>query len=366
MTDKTALVASASARATSMPMSGAFNPMLRGPQVVFAPEGEGGGFSIEDAVAHLDAQEDDPADAGGADPAAAAPAATPSEGAASAPEETPAAAENPAEGERETGAEPEAVAPAEPPKYWSQDAKARFAELTPELQAVVLAQEGPREEATAKAKAEAAQVRETAEKELAGVQQLAEQLQTFLPQALQTFRNRWGDNPDWVAFARDHGADKMVIAKAQWESERDQVAKLRQASDQAQAQAHEVYVRGEFEKLKTLDPELTDPQKGVERRTEVSSYLQKLGFPAQAIQKISAVEMSLARKAMLYDQAQAKAAKPNPAPKPAAAGTKPLARGGAAVGSTDPKVQQAQAAGAKFAKSRSIADAIALLNSQGE
>lgn len=376
MTDKNAPVAShlmagASPRAMSTPASGAFNPMLRGPQVVFAADGEGdggggGGLSVEEAIAHLNTHDDEPADAGGAEPAAAAAAEPQSEGATSAPDEAPGAAENQPDGELETGAEPEAVAPAEPPKYWSQDAKARFAELHPDLQAVVLAQEGPREAATAKAKADAEQVRTEAATEMAAIQEFAEQVQPVLAQALKTFRNRWGDNPDWVAFAREHGADHMGVAKAQWESEREQVGRLSQAAAEAEVRAHQVYVRGEFEKLKTLDPELTDPEKGAERRTEVSGYLQKLGIPAPAIQNISATEMTIARKAMLFDQLQAKAAKPTPAPKPAAATTKPLARGAASQGSADPKTKQVQVAGQKFAKTRSIADAVSLLDSMGD
>lgn len=371
MTDKTSLLAGASARAMSTPIGGGFNPMLRGPQVVFAADGEGdggggGGMTVEQAVAHLDTHDDEPADAGGAAQAAAAPAETQSEGAASAPEEPSGEAENLPAGDVETGADAGAVAPAEPPKYWSTEAKARFAELGPELQAVVLQQEGPREEATAKVRAEAEQVRTESAAERAGFQQLAEQLQVLVPQVLQKFRNQWGDNPDWVEVARVHGADKMAVAKAQWEADRDQVQRLEQAAQQAQAKAQGIYVRDEFEKLKTLDPELVDPEKGAERRTEISGYLQKAGIPPQALQKISATEMTIARKAMLWDQLQAKAAKPNPAPKPAAATTKPLARGAASLGSADPKTKQVQVAGAKFAKTRSIADAVGLLDTMGD
>lgn len=314
--------------------------------------------SLEGAVAYLDSLEDDtPA----APEAAAAETSTPSEGATSTPDEAAGQAENLPDGE-ETDAEPEAVAPAEPPKYWSQEAKAKFAELPPELQAVVLAQEGPREEATAKAKAEAAEVRAKAETELQGVQRFAEELQGFLPQAVQMFRSRWGDNPDWVAFAQANGAEAMTVARAQYDAERENLQQVAQATQVAEAKAHDAYVRGEFETLKTVAPELADPQKGPALRTEVTGYLVKQGIPPPAIHKISAVEMSLAHKAMLWDQAQAKAAAPKPAPKPTPPTTRPLARGSAAAGPSDPKAKQVQTAKSSFAQTRSVDGAVALLN----
>ena len=108
---------------------------------------------------------------------------------ASPAEETPDEAEKPAEGDEETP-EPEPVAALDPPPYWKQEAKAVFATLTPEQQAVVLEQEGPREEITAKVKAEAAERRQQADAEIGKVQQLASQLADFLPQALETFNAR--------------------------------------------------------------------------------------------------------------------------------------------------------------------------------
>lgn len=351
------------------------NALMRGAQVCYAPDNGdagGGGFSIDDAVASLNAHEDEePAGAGDGDQAGAAAAAaaddtSQSEGETSSPEEAAGAAETPPDGEEAGAEETGAVEPLEPPKYWSTDAKAKFAALDPELQAVVLAQEGPREQATAKAKDEAAQVKAQAEKQLQDVQTFAEELKTFLPQAVQTFRSRWGDNPDWVAYAQQHGAEAMSVAKVAYEAERAELQRVAQATQQADVKAHHAYVAQEFETLKTVAPELADPEKGAERRTEVTKYLQELKIPNDAIVRISAVEMSIARKAMLWDQAQSKAAKPNPAPKPAPSAQRPLARGGAATGPADPKAKAASTAKNRFVQTRSLNDAVALLDAQGE
>lgn len=329
-----------------------------------AEAGARGALSVDEAVAALDRRErnrpstEEDRDDGD------------SEGAGQASDEAGGWDEDPDVGDDETEAEgdeePGAVERLEPPKYWSKDAKARFAELDPDLQAVVLSQEGPREAAAAKAKADAAQVKQAAETEMAGVHALAQQLHGWLPQAMQALHARWGANPDWVAYAERHGAEAMSIAKARHEAERGQLARVAQAAAAAEARSHQAYVAGEFQKLKGLDPELCDPKRGDELRAEVSRYLQGRNVHPRALLKISAIEMSIARKAMLWDQAQAKAANPRPAPRADVPVTRPLARGGAAAGPVDPKARRAQAAKTRFAKSRSIEDAVALLNAQGD
>lgn len=239
------------------------------------------------------------------------------EGAASAPEEAEGEAEEPAEAE-ETEAEAEAVEPVDPPKYWSQDAKARFAELPPELQAVVLEQEGPREEAAAKAKSEAAAEKQAAQAEIGKVQQLADHLSEFLPQAIEAFKSRWGEAPDWKAYAEEYGAEAMIIAKVEHE---DQLALLQQtarATEIAQTEARQAQVDAEFIKLAEIAPDLADPVEGQKRRAEITRFLEDAGLPKADIRNISAVEMTLARDAKLYREAQA-ALKTRPTPKPASA-----------------------------------------------
>jgi len=310
---------------------------------------QGGALSLDEAVALLDRRDADLSDG-------AADDETEFEGAASAPEEAGEWAEDPRDGEDETEAEElgEVDRPS-PPKYWSKDAKARFAELDPDLQAVVLSQEGPREAAAARAKAEAD-----------GARRLAADLADLLPEAAQRFHAQWGGEPDWAAIAQAHGVEAMAGARAQYEGEKTRLAHAAQLSQVAQRLNHHAYVAAEFERLKSLDPELAHPETGSERRTEVTRYLHDKGLDADSLFQISALEMSLARKAMLWDQAQAKAARSNFTPRPDRPATRALARGGASAGPVDPKARRAVQAANRFAKSRSIEDAVALLNAQGD
>jgi hypothetical protein len=319
---------------------------------------QGGALSLDEAVALLNRRDAESGEAPDGD--------DDFEGAASAPEEASGWAEDP-DGEDEAEAEEEGdVDRLLPPKYWSKDAKARFAELDPDLQAVVLSQEGPREAAAAKAKAEAEQVRHAALQEAAQARHLLAQLADALPEALQSFDDRWGGTPDWAAIAQVHGVEAMQAARGEYEAEKARLDQASQMAGVARRANHHAYVAAEFERLKSLDPELTHPETGTERRTEVTHYLHAKGVPPDALLQISALEMSLARKAMLWDQAQAKAGTFNSTPRPDRPATRALARGGASAGPVDPKVRRAAQARNRFAKSRSIEDAVALLNAQGD
>lgn len=318
---------------------------------------DNGALTVDAAIASLLPAEPVEQEAPAA-PVEAAQEPTEPEGETSAPEEAEAEPVEPAEGE-EAEAEPEPVVAAEPPKYWSQDAKAKFAELPPELQAVVLAQEGPREEAAAKAKAEAAAKVAEAQAEVGKVTQLAEQLADFLPQAVETFKSRWGTDPDWVAYAHEHGAEAMTIAKAQHEAELSQLSRLAAAKQEAETQAHQAFLKVEFAKLAEIAPDLAQD---ATKRQAVVSYLVQAGVPQDALPQISAVEMTIAHKAKLWDEAQAKLkAAPKPAPVPAA---KPAPVRPAASQAQSPQRSVLQQAQARFNLNPSRENAEALLLAQ--
>jgi hypothetical protein len=316
---------------------------------------ESGALSVEQAVAQLAPEPVEQQAPEAPDVAAGEPNEI--EGADQTPDEAEDGAETPAEDTEAEADETEAVAPLDPPKYWSQEAKADFSRLTPELQAVVLAQEGPREEAAAKAKAEAAEVVKASKAEMGKVQALAEHLGEFLPQALETFQSRWGQKaPDWAAVATEHGADQAFILKAQFEAETQQLQQLASAKQQAATLAQQEFVKAEFARLAEIAPDLADPEKGPEKRTAVTTYLVGQGIEPEALRNISATEMVLAHKAMLWDQAQtALKAAPKPTPKPAA---KPApVRPAAAAAQVSPTKQ----AVGRFHQAPTVDNAVALL-----
>lgn len=319
-----------------------------------APTPETGALSVDQAIAQLDTlppeqeQEAAPQEA---------QAQENTEGETSAPEEAEDGAETPDEAGEAEETETEPVAALEAPRYWSQEAKAKFAELPPELQAVVLQQEGPREEAAAKAKQEASEVRQKAEQEIAQVQRFAEALSERIPKWQAAFRSKWGDNPDWVAHAQQVGAEQATLDKLEWEQDRQQLAEAQQAAEIAQTQARKAYI--EAEEAKLAGSELADRTK----RAEVARYLLETGkddVTPERLGQISAFELTLAHKAMLWDRAQAALKTPPKQPVKAPAKT-PVKPAAAAPNTQQRSVTQIAN---RFAQTKSVDDAVALLLSR--
>lgn len=270
--------------------------------------------------------------------------------------------------------ESDGEAEAEPmnaPQWWDAEAKAKFAALTPDLQAIVRAQEDKREAVVARAKQEAAEYRKQADSEVQGVRALADQLGEFVPQAVETFKTRW-DDVDWQAWSqriqsesdpeaatRDLAA--FNSARLAYEEQKAQVEKLQSARIEAEQMAHQAFMREQAEELTRLAPELA---KNPETLNAIGKYLVEQGIPADQLRMISANEAVIAHKAWLYDQAQAKAKASIAPAKPKA----PPVRTVPSVGSGQAPSANRQAAVAKnrFAQTRSVDDAVALLMSRGQ
>ena len=268
------------------------------------------------------------------------------------PAEDASEAEEPGDGgETEDATEAEA-APVDAPQWWDAEAKAKFAALTPDLQAIVLAQEDKREAVTAKAKQEAAEERKAAQLEIQGVRQLAERLGEFLPRAVETFKQQWGE-PDWAAVAREHGADQAFILKAEYDDQQRQIQQIAEAKRKADEQVRIDVLRSENEKLTGT------PLEAVSARQDVVKYLSSVGYDNSELTNATARDLLLAHKAMLYDKAQAalkaKPSKPAP-PAPAKAPVRP-----AAAQSGSPQSRSVAQVSNRFAQTRSIDDAVALL-----
>ncbi|WP_454760615.1 hypothetical protein [Caulobacter segnis] len=170
----------------------------------------------------------------------------------------------------------EAVAPVEPPKYWSQEAKAKFAELPTDLQAVVLAQEGPREEAAAKAEAEAAEARKQAAQEVEGLRAFADQIGQFLPKAVETFKSKW-DDIDWDAWI-DQDPQAAMRGKLQMEAEQAELQRVARVKEQSDQVARQAFLREQGDLLKEKAPEVP-PKAPTSARRSASTWSARASRP---------------------------------------------------------------------------------------
>lgn len=332
-----------------------------------APAADNSILTVEQAVANLDAADNEPE---APETTVAASKEEPNTEAEPAAEdasepETVADGEDAETEESETEAE-EAEQPAiEPPRFWDAEAKKRFGELPRDLQELVLAKETERDKATAKVIEEAALKRKAADGEASRISQLNGVLDKLLPQAVETFKSRW-EGVDWNAVVDQQGAEVALKLQNQMRAEQGVVQQLQAAKNEAEQVQYQKFVEVEAAKLSELAPDLADPKLGPQRKADLGQFLLKSGVPAENLRHISALESALAYDAMRWRNAQAKAseqasaprtqAKPAIAPKPSVKPTAAPARSGSP--------QQARIAQLKSQKNLSIDEATELLDLQ--
>lgn len=304
---------------------------------------------------------------------------------APAPEPEPAAEpeEIPAEPTAEPGEEPTEASPAEtegepaepelpaiePPLFWDADAKETFKGLPRDLQQKLSEQAEKISKDVSKRMQEAAETRKQAEEAAKVFTTKAEQIDGLIQQAEAVNQmDGWGElmalTPAQWSNWLWQDPDQARAAKDQVDLRKAELQRLygaKQEADQArQAQTFNAYLAAQQEELGRIAPHLaTDTAK----KSDIAKYLMDQGVSANDLRGISARQLVLAEKAMNWDLAQKAAKNVKPQPKPAPTPSKPVKP--AASTPTPPAQRATQAVAQKFAKSRSIDDAVALLNSKG-
>lgn len=264
------------------------------------------------------------------------------------------AAETPAEANEGDVETPATVV--EAPTFWSAEGKALFASLPPEAQAAILAEENAVKSLTAKKLEGTAAEKKAAKAERDKFAQLTTRMAEAADKAESAFESRWaGITPDgWSALAQQDPA-KYTALKAQYDAEQHASQQASSVRKEVEATQHADWLSEQAEKLQTLCPELVDPVHGEKNLRELSDYLIQNGAAPESLPHVGAMEMSIARKAMLYDRGVAQLNKPRQ-PAPTRPGLKPS-------GSEAGTAQQRSSASAmaRLSQSGSIDDAVEVL-----
>lgn len=291
------------------------------------------------------------------------------------PEEEPADGDEP-EAEAETEEEPEAedaADPIEPPIFWTGEDKARFAQLPRDMQEIVAAKAQEGVTWARNAQREAAEERQKIQAEIERVSALKVELEQALPAAVDAFTAKWGgvDENVWAELAEINPAEYTKY-HAEYTRDLIQLQRATQAKQQADALTHTSFVQAEAQKLSELAPELAHPETGLSKRKELADYLEGLGVPKERLGHITALEATLALKAMKHDQAQTKAkavAIGTPTKSAAQKVTAPVKaqaiRPAAAPVHTSSKDKQVSALENRLSKTGSVEDAVSLLLAKG-
>ena len=269
------------------------------------------------------------------------------------------------EGEDEAPeAQEEETASIEPPTFWDEHGKKHFSELDPVTQEFILAQDKTSQAAVTRAQMEAADKVRTQTAEI--TQQVQVKL-TQLEEQANIAEMIIADKYAGVTSEALHQAVRMGQMTAEdamgvqlaMQSDLERVEALKSQLAQEQSSALQTFVENEAEKLKYLEPDLVDPEKGAELRQSVGKYLiETMGVAPEALSGISAAELSIAHKAKRWDDYQAAIAKkPKPKPRPKGKNIKP----GKSSRASTSKVAQAKK---RFQQTGSQEDYLALKRAQ--
>ena len=243
------------------------------------------------------------------------------------------------EGGDEEDDEPELVI--EAPQFWDADGKEVFAKLEetlkaapPELRPIVASlaeqvnkNEKQRNITLSRKLEETATVRKVAE-------QAAEKLDGFISETdtkLERYKN--GDlgealayyrGIDWVRESQISDPDtvrqhqvKFRALEDEFQALKDAKAKAITAKTETEQREFQQFAQTRYAELKERAPQFLDPKTGPALDKRVTEYLSQTGYTPDMLMGASANDLIVAEKAMLWDEAQAKAKKATK-PKPVA------------------------------------------------
>lgn len=287
-------------------------------------------------------------------------------------EAEPTAEDQAPEPEAVTGDEPDeesedaAPPPIRAPQSWDADAKAKFEALPRDLQEVVLARESDRDKAVQRSVQEAADARKLAQARAAeaeSVTRIKAVLDQIVPAALHTFRSKWADwTPARQAEMARADPAGYIARKAEFEAEAAEMGRLNAVNQETQQAAYQQFVRTEAARLAEIAPALADPKEGPARRQALGDYLKREGVPSEQIPQLDANTIRLAHKAMLWDEAQAKAATAARPNRPASAAPPPVRP--AAAPPAPSRTRAREAAIHRLDQSGSVDDAVRALKAK--
>lgn len=198
----------------------------------------------------------------------------------------------------------------EVPEFWDNESKERFKQWSPEVREEILKYDRQARAAVSKHIQNAAEVRKVAEAEANVFRQEHAKIKEVIDSASLTLVDKYA-NIDWEAYMerdpqnavrhlkqRNEDMQKFTAIRNAWE-------KSQEAVRVAEAKEFLSNEQVKLEQLASTDADakkLVDPVHGPAEKLEVAKYLVALGVPAEDLNHIGAIAMTVAQKAMLYDK----------------------------------------------------------------
>lgn len=261
--------------------------------------------------------------------------------------------------------EAEALEPVEAPQWWDAEHKAIFASLTPAQQAAVKANEDKREAVVQKVKTEATEARKAALAEIEAVRVAVTKLDQVVPDKLAEFEAKYKDI-DWNAIPQwaEQNPEAANAFLAKYNAERVAIEKLTTAQAEATKLAQQSFAREQAARLQEIAPDLV---KNPENLKALGEYAVKNGVKSEDLNFADAEHLVILNKARLYDDMMAKAAatpQASATPPKQARPVRVPPQGQAAPSSTSQQ-RETDALRNRFAQTKSVDDAAALISKLG-
>ena len=208
----------------------------------------------------------------------------------------------------------------DPPQYWTKEGKAHFSGLDKVTQAYVQNQDKIAQANVSRIQTELVQTKKGLEQEFQAKQMQLDDVMGLAEAFVATDANFSDDELYQAILQGKVTPEDAQSMKLHRDAHTQRLEQLKEQIQQARAKNYESFVKTEFEKLAELSPDLHG---NPETRQEVAQYLIKAGVSGDGLKNADAVSMSIAHKAMLWDQSQDKLAK---APKKTAVPPKRVTR----------------------------------------
>ena len=206
--------------------------------------------------------------------------------------------------EPEEAEETPATPAVEPPQHLKGNEREQFAKLPPEAQRMVagLAKNG--EALVTKKSQELSQTRQQLQQRLEGLGDFISEKESQV---------QYYENGDWLSAAQQLDPQEYQQHKAAHESLKRELSEAKQKQGQAEIAEHRSFITDRTTKLTELSESnpiakaLTDSKDGISRQKEVFAYMQQNGMDHDTLMWVPAEGLTMAYKAMMYDQANKKA-----------------------------------------------------------
>lgn len=192
-----------------------------------------------------------------------------------------------------------------PPARWDAEGLKLYEQASPELKAVISKRENTLQAEHTQRQQENAGLRQ----EVLKLQtQPDQELTQILGQARQRYSSKFANVTEEALLnaitSGEISPDEAQAIRVEKFQEEQALSQLENVAETRRVNQRKIEMQNEELELQKLAPELVDPETGPQKRAEIASYLQNVGYQQDDLVNITARDMITAQKALMWDNLQ--------------------------------------------------------------